>query len=174
MGWFNKVLDWPTGKGNEYQKENEAYDETLKEIHAIEDLIECLVTDDTLFEYSEFQNVKIVIRSMKDAIFMYRKRVVNALDKDEREKIKNEIVNLEREYKKLYDEIKELILNSNSISELNQHKMELMAIIKKNARFEAFQNYLNKDLWTMDTLQTLKNDMSKRKVILIPYLGKLR
>lgn len=174
MRWLDKMSDWATNKSNDYQKENNVYDLALNKICTIEDLLECYINEGKLLEFDEFRDFNIKIKSIKDSIFMYQKQISLSANEQERSRLKQEVLALNEDYKQVFSGIKEMLLNSRSISELNSHIMELNAIIKRNARFEIFQKYLSVSSWKLKDLEFLKNEMYKKKAELINYLGRLQ
>ncbi len=174
MRFFNKLLDYPTNNYANYQNEAKTYKSLLEEIQAIEDLLECYVTEDTLAAYPElYERFRIRLKGLKDSISMYQKNMARATSDSEREQIKKELERLDAEYKRLFEKTKDDLLELNVISELNNHITEINAIIRKNARFDFFQEFLNKDVWTMDDLKKLRDHIARRKMIINPYIAKM-
>lgn len=174
MKWFDKILNWSTNQDNEYIEESSTYDMALTEIHSIEDLLECCVENEDFFDNMEVHDLRIMAKSLKDAICMYRKKAALALAENERIIIQSEILQLEREYKQLIIKIKEELLSFGIVTEINKHVVELNVIIKRNARFIVFQKYLDFKKWTTSDLENLKNEIYIRNAVLLPYLGRLK
>lgn len=175
MNLFNKILDVTTNRSKDYQKELDAYDRILGEIQAIEDLLNCYTETDSLSSYPDLYQSKVIkLKSIKDAIFMYRKKIAAQVDKKEIEVIKKEILMLEVKYKVLLEKIKEELLSLGLITELNEHLSKLKTLIYKNARLETLKDFINKEIWKTEDLENLRNEISKRKIVIIPYLGRMK
>lgn len=175
MKWWNKVIDFPTGNNRSYQKEMAAYDAVLDEMDTIEDLLECLVSEDALEEYPDlYQKREIRLKATKDAISMYQKGVARASGEAERNRLRKEIEKLKKSYKKMYDDLKDELLLSGSITELNECLSKMESIIYKHANLEAFQDFLDQEEWEMADLENLRNSIGIRKAEIIPYLGRMK
>ena len=171
--WIHKVVDFPTGNLEANRRERLIYEEIEKTIENIEDLLNCYVTEDTLQENPElYQKVLDHLQIYKNAIDICYKQMRNMTNSLE---IRDKQLEINRlEYYKALEPVKNEILTSSKLSDLNQAINELIIIINGNARCKPFQGFIGKKVWTINDLSDLRNAVAKRSVNLIDYNGKMR
>lgn len=174
MGFLDKFVDWSTNNSQSYKQEKLKYEDANEEMDVIDDLLNTLAHQDLFFEHPEmFEDLGMSLKSLLDFKKVKLRQMANENNMEERQKIKEEIIDLDLEYEKTLVKVKNRLLKIEEISEIQDHILKLNGIILKNAHMEVFKkvhHFVDED-WTLKKMQYLRNAIALRNQILISYLG---
>lgn len=175
MKAFKKLIDLATNQYENYQDENEVYIRAINEIDAIGNLLSLFTKIDGIDEYyDEYSESLLHLEKVKDTIILLKRRLKDCQNIDKYKALEEKIRLLHLKYERLLEDLKNNLLSDKEILDIQNHIRELSIIINTNARYEAFQGYINKLEWTLKDLETLRNKMASRRVEIIPYISTMR
>lgn len=175
MKWFNKVKDYPTGNHASFTKEKNVYDSVVREIEAINDLLDCLIEDSDLEVFKDiFENSIRELRIIGNESLLCKKNMAKAKTKREYLQLQKELLKIQEKYEKALKKLKNDLLKSNQIVDLQNHISEITIIINRNARLIAFKGFIDKKSWSLEELEILREQISNRNVAIIDYIGRMR
>lgn len=176
MNIFKRMIDWATDKGNSFSKENDVYEDIISNMDDIESYMNYIISDNVLSDLFPGESLIIDFLSIDSVIEFQKKSMARAKNQAELDKIKREIRRLEIMKERLLKKIKNLILKSDSIDDINESNRKMNSIIYQNLILEALKSYAGMNVskkWTVDELEELRNRISQRRTEIIPYLGEI-
>lgn len=176
MSLFGRFKDWFTNDGYNFNKEKQVYDEINNELLTIEDLLEILINGDIYFEIPEiFEGISLNPKSIINLKIIKMQQMKKA-SSIERQRLKNELIELENTYQIILKQMKDCLLNYQDLREVQEHILKINILINRNANYEVFRRFREYNFeyeWTLEKIELFKNLIAYRMQEIIPYLGNL-
>ena len=173
MGFFGSLINFATGNKENFEQENQVYTDVVQKIEQIYQELENMVNQDYI-QSSEYliEKEKNDFMKLENYIIVLKRKLVTENNDMERRKIISEIQNIQVALEALIEKLKDNLLNRKNSIELMTKISELNAILLRYANLVAFQNInVRKEPWTMAKLENLKNQISNRRVEIIPKMS---
>ena len=171
MDILKKITNWATGNSISFEKEDEIYEEVVKDINIINDLLDVLIeNDDITLRYNQ-----ISMKSMKAFQQIKIRSLGNVKMDSERKIISQEIQLLEIKIQKLVEELKNEMLQDMEIYEIQERISSINHTIYHNIQMPAFESFRGENViekkWNQIQLNELRNRIAIRRQTLISYLA---
>ncbi len=170
MSVLKKITNWATGNSISFEKENEVYEEIVKDINNINNLLDDLILDDEMMlRYNQLS-----IKSMRNFQKIKIQSSSHAKMTSERNDILQEIKLLEIEIQKLVEELKDKMLQDMELYEVQEIISSINYTIYHNIHMPAFESFIGENMmdkkWNQLQLNELRNSIAIRRQTLIPQL----
>lgn len=168
MNVITHIDDFVTGNSLIFEKEEESYSLALEEKCSMCDLLDLLLDDSRVLDYT----FKVNGQNLNIKTFRY------IIDWNKPHLSPIQIRKLEMAYQSCCQKVQNIFLQEEEFDEIQEHTAHLNRVIYQNASYEAFQPFISdnfsKKKWTLDELEKLSKLIALRRQKIIPYLGRFK
>ncbi len=170
-----KIQDWATGNYINFKQENDVYEQIITKIQAIMNYLDVYVQNISLQKEQITEGTLLEkIDTLKANIEFQKIRLKKSTQKEEQQKIYQELQKLQQEWEELIIQIKNDLLQNAYLLEIQKNVYEMNGLIYQNAFLETLQPFLEKDMinkkWNVNQLNDLRNSLAQKRMKILPYL----